>query len=143
MLLPAPGFISSLATYSAEYWMCFRSFSLSSWSCLGLWPGRGREGGSCSHCRLCTSLLLGLGAVGRAKGSHCSSLLCHPFSLRVNTAPVPERNEREPLSKGSEQSCFFHHPFSIPFSEHAKCLLLCCRKKVLERGVDKGTLGKT
>lgn len=105
-------------------------------ACLGFWPGRGREGGSCSHC---TNLLLG--AVGRPKGSHCSSLLYHPFSLRANTAPVPEGNERG-LHR-SKQSCIFHHPFSFLVSEHAKCLLFCGRKNVLEGGVDKGTLGRT
>lgn len=43
MLLPAPGLVSSLATYAAEHWTCFGSFSFSSWSCLGFWPGRRRE----------------------------------------------------------------------------------------------------
>lgn len=102
VLLPAPGLISSLATYAAEHWTCFRSFSFSSWSFLGFWPGRGRgwsKGGRellplqpvCQPVSGSSQevLSLSLSLLGRAREINCSSLFYpYLFPLRPTTTHV-------------------------------------------------------
>lgn len=139
VLLPAPGFISSLATYSAEYWMCFRSFSLSSWSCLGLWPGRGREraaptAGSAPACSWAWELWEEpRGAT--APFTHFPWKLILLLSLSEMRENLSQTDQNSPAS-----SIILFPSSSVNIQNVCSCVV---GKKVLEGGVDKGTLGRT